>query len=125
LREVIEGLWPRRDGSPSFQSYLIANSTQRPLTCGLGRISIVESADLIGRHEHQCEFFVVFEVDTPDGEALRVEAIWTQSIPERRGGGSILLVESFEGSIGPTRVLVRVRSFPVLEVECWFWEIVE
>jgi hypothetical protein len=63
----------------------MANSTQRPLTCGLGGISIVESADLIGRHEHQRQFFVVFEVDTPDREALSVEAIWTQSISEMRG----------------------------------------
>ena len=45
--------------------------------------TIVESADLIGRHERQRQFFVVFEVYTPDGEALRVEAIiWTQSIAE-------------------------------------------
>jgi hypothetical protein len=53
----------------------LAEDTDRAKEVLAGCLETVEEAtDLIGRHERLGELLVVLEVDTPDREALRVEA---------------------------------------------------
>jgi len=80
--------------------------------------AVEEAADLVGRHEDLRELAIVLEVDTPDGEALFVEAVvarLTYRISDINFWESLLLVEPFDRAIGATSILVGIRSFPVVE----------
>ena len=65
---------------------------------------------------------VIFEVNAPDGEALLIEAgrNWCELPLVRKIELNSLFVEPFQGAVRPTSILVGVRAFPVLEVECRF-----